>query len=97
MRRDRIFQSEQSCIDYGFKKDILSECRVQLAIASTRWYSAAQLAFHLPGQPAVRSIDPNHRSFYSYRDRALDESCPLFVVANAATVDLEALLRDYTN
>ena len=77
------------------KKDIPSECRGHLAIASTRWYSAAQLAFHLPGQPAVRSIDPNHRSFYSYRDRALDESCPLFVVANAATVNLEALLRDY--
>jgi membrane-associated phospholipid phosphatase len=76
-------------------KDISSQCRGHLAIASMRWYSAAQLAFHLPGQPNVRSIDPNHRSFYSYRDRALDESCPLLVVANAATVDEQALKRDY--
>jgi hypothetical protein len=74
---------------------IAPHCRGHLTFAGMRWYGAAQLAFHLPGQPTVRSLDPNHRSFYSYRDVDVDDICPLLVVAQAATIDEAALTQTY--
>ena len=78
-----------------FNKSIPAHCRGTLTFAAMRWYGVAQLAFQLPGQPRVRSLDPNHRSFYTFRDQALNDSCPLLVVAHAATINEDTLKQTY--
>lgn len=45
-------------------------CPQDYAIAATRWYMTAQLAFHLEGQPQVYNFDRDHDSYYRYRDGA---------------------------
>lgn len=48
-----------------------------------RWFWTAQLAFHLPGQPRVLTIDPDRPSYYNFRDRWSDErGCEIWIVGD---------------
>ena len=67
-------------------------CPQTITVASLRWFWSAQLAFHLPGQPRVVSLDQNHRSYYNYRDYLPDyANCPVLVIADARHVDADQL------
>ena len=67
-------------------------CPQTITVASLRWFWSAQLAFHLPGQPRVVSLDQNHRSYYNYRDYLPDyANCPVLVIADARHLDADQL------
>ena len=67
-------------------------CDEKPYLAGLRWYSVAQLRFHLPGQPKVFSLDPNHTSYYNARDpEGGVHGCPLWVFAPEKNLDDAAL------
>ena len=69
-------------------------CPQTITVASLRWFWSAQLAFHLPGQPRVVSLDQNHRSYYNYRDYLPDyANCPVLLIADARHVDADQLRK----
>lgn len=77
-----------------FQKDLPEHCPKQPTLASMRWFWAAQLAYHLKGRPRVLSLDPHHRSYYSFRDESYLQQlagCPLLIVADPAHGRLEQL------
>ena len=68
-------------------------------LASLRWFWAAQLAYHLPGQPRVLSLDFNHPSYYTFRDDLSSlGDCPVLLIGDERhfNPDLfrEALVQD---
>ena len=59
-------------------------CFSEPQIVSLRWYWVAQLAFNLPGQPKVLDFDPNHLSYYSFRDQNLElHGCRVIVIGDS--------------
>ena len=65
-------------------------------IVSVRWFWSAQMAFHLPGEPRVGSLEPEKLSFYRFRDENLAaraRGCATLLVADARHVDEETLRR----
>lgn len=61
--------------------------------AAARWYSVAQLRYHLVGQPKVYSVDPHHNSYYRDRDsRGWPVGCSVWVVAHGPSLDRQKLL-----
>ena len=68
------------------QRDKMSQttCFSEPQIVSLRWYWVAQLAFNLPGQPKVLDFDPNHLSYYSFRDQNLElHGCRVIVIGDS--------------
>jgi hypothetical protein len=58
-------------------------CERPFALASTRWYWTARLAFMMPAQPLVWDLDPERPTYYRWRDRDRPrEGCPVLIVAD---------------
>ena len=58
-------------------------CSEDPYIASFRWFWVSQLAFNLPDQPTVLAFDPNHLSFYSFRDENLKlNKCRVIIIGD---------------
>jgi len=70
-----------------------SHCPQTPALASLRWFWAAQLRFHLSAHPRIYSLDPNHRSYYDYRDAGPPHGCPIVIVTDMAHIDATKLSR----
>jgi 4-amino-4-deoxy-L-arabinose transferase-like glycosyltransferase len=60
-----------------------ANCPSSPLIASLRWFWTSQLAFHLPGQPRVLSLDLTHPSAYDFRDDlAAFAGCPVLLIGD---------------
>ena len=58
-------------------------CSEDPYIASFRWFWVSQLAFNLTDQPTVLAFDPNHLSFYSFRDKNLNlNKCRVIIIGD---------------
>lgn len=77
------------------EKDALIGCPDGPELAATRWFSVAQLAFHMKGHPLVRSVDLEHRSYYHYRDRDVKNNCPRLIVSDIRSVNRARLAQRY--
>jgi len=69
-----------------------ANCPGSPLIASLRWFWTSQLAFHLPGQPRVLSLDLNHPSAYTFRDDiAAFAGCPVLLIGDERHFNLEQI------
>lgn len=67
-------------------------CPEGITLASYRWFSVAQMAWHLPGHPKVRSFESGAKYYYYDRDKALrTPGCPVLAIGEQAHVDESAI------
>jgi 2-amino-4-hydroxy-6-hydroxymethyldihydropteridine diphosphokinase len=49
--------------------------------AAPRWFTVAQVAANLPGNPLVESLDQDHRSYYHYRPKGPVVGCYVVILS----------------
>lgn len=47
--------------------DMKEKCHGKMKIAAARWFTVAQSAANLPGQPVIETLDPDKLSYYQFR------------------------------
>jgi 2-amino-4-hydroxy-6-hydroxymethyldihydropteridine diphosphokinase len=84
---------DQDLVQYIFDKTWLSQnplqaCDDGIVYLGARWFTVAQAAANLPGNPRIRSADPDKLSYYNYRDNSLVRSaCPAVLLSEAKHVE----------
>jgi 2-amino-4-hydroxy-6-hydroxymethyldihydropteridine diphosphokinase len=56
-------------------------CQGRVTYAAPRWFTVAQAAANLPGHPLVENLDPDHLSYYHFRQHSFQSGCPVIIVA----------------
>lgn len=75
---------DERWIDQGLKK----KCDGKMKIAAARWYTVAQAAANLPGQPVVETLDPDKLSYYHFRTPPASWlGCPTVLLSEEAHFD----------
>jgi hypothetical protein len=69
-----------------------TSCSDKPYLAGLRWFWTAQMRYHLQDHPKVLNLDPNHRSYYTFRDENLDlKGCSVIIIAHDRHIDRDLL------
>lgn len=62
-------------------KSWTTECARGVVLTAPRWFTVAQTAANLPGNPIVETLDQDHRSYYHDRARDSIKGCPVVILS----------------
>lgn len=87
--KDRSFMNyvlDQRWVDSSLTGHVLSDrpCARGVVYAAPRWFTVAQVAANFPKHPFVETLDPEHPSYYNFRQKKPTAGCPVVVFSEKA-------------
>jgi hypothetical protein len=72
---------DQRWVDSSLTGHVLSDrpCARGIVYAAPRWFTVAQVAANFPKHPFVETLDPEHLSYYNFRQKMPTAGCPVVV------------------
>ena len=81
--------------DTSWQKNRPEDCERPYVLATMRWFTAAQMAANLPGNPVVENLDPDKPSYYFFRGNDFRRAgCPFVILTETAHATAIADLTD---